>query len=100
MQDVFSPELWLMVSADLWCSSTRLCVSLIKFAKMLENCSPMDVKNLRETCRPIRRFIDANPSIWAVARQHTGNVPPPPDPDLPEWKWAVIMFTGTVRLTY
>ncbi|KAL1663013.1 hypothetical protein GGF50DRAFT_57803 [Schizophyllum commune] len=85
-----------MVSADLWCSSTRLCVSLIKFVKMLENCSPMDVKNLRGTCRPIRRFIDDNPSIWAVARRHTGNVPPPPDPDMPEWKWAVIMFTGTL----
>ncbi|KAL1751199.1 hypothetical protein FB107DRAFT_251624 [Schizophyllum commune] len=75
IQDVFSPELWFMT---------------------LENCSPMDVKNLRAVCGPIRHFIDDNPSIWVVTRGKTGNVPPPPDPEMPEWKWTVIVFTGTL----
>ena len=72
---------------------------LIGLVKMLENCSPMDIVCLRGVCSSSRNIIDSNPFTWAAARRNTGNVPPPPNPDMPEWQWAVVVFTGPVRFT-
>ncbi|KAI5822468.1 hypothetical protein K523DRAFT_422024 [Schizophyllum commune Tattone D] len=71
--NVFSLELWL---------------------EMLGHCSPMDIVCLRRVCSSSRNIIDSNPLAWAAARRNTGNVPPPPNPDMPEWQWAVVVFTG------
>ncbi|KAL1757042.1 hypothetical protein FB107DRAFT_273404 [Schizophyllum commune] len=85
--DVFTLELWLRV--------IRLDTMLIEVMKMLANCSPMDLVCWRAVCTSAKNIIDNNPLVWAMARLNVGDLPSP-EPGMPEWKWSIIIFTGTL----
>ncbi|KAL1741161.1 hypothetical protein HDZ31DRAFT_67199 [Schizophyllum fasciatum] len=67
------------------------------YTLIFEHCSPYDLVVLRDSCQTFKKFLERTPTLWRMARKNRLNTPSPP-PNMTEWAWAALVFTGIMSM--